>query len=199
MIATDGRRLAFISKDVIDGVEDFTPAIVPPKILSIISKRAASEGPISIAITDKNIFFKFGNYIFSSLLIEGQFPNYKRVIPETQGFSFEIEKSDLTEALKRVSLLVEKKSRRIYLELAPGTLTISSKETEIGTAKEEIPCRYDGEEVSIALNYLYVDEPLKVMESDRLVMEFTDPMKAVTLRSEPQTDYFHILMPMQTK
>ena len=63
----------------------------------------------------------------------------------------------MVEALKRVSLLVEQKSRRIYFELFPGKLIIRSQESEIGTAKEEIPCQYDGDEIIIALNYLYVE------------------------------------------
>ena len=83
------------------------------------------------------------------------------------------------------------------MKIAPGALTISSQETEIGTAREEIPCRYDGEEITIALNYLYIEEPLKVIGSDRVSFEFTEPMKAITLRTEPARDFFHIVMPMQ--
>ncbi len=98
---------------------------------------------------------------------------------------------------KRVALLVEQKSRRIYMTVGPGSLTISSQETEIGTAREEIPCRYDGEEITIALNYLYMEEPLKVIGSERVCFEFTEPMKAVTLKAEPAKDFFHIIMPMQ--
>jgi len=197
LVATDGRRLAFISKEFGVSIPGFSGIIIPPKILSLINRRANDEGPLSIAVGEKNIFFRFGNYEFSSILIEGQFPNYSRVIPEKQEHSFEVDKKDILEALKRVALLVEQKSRRIYLNVAPGSLTISSQETEIGTAKEEIPCRYDGEEITIALNYLYMEEPLKVIGSDRVVFEFTEPMKAVTLKPEPEGDFFHIIMPMQ--
>ncbi len=197
MVGTDGRRLAFISKPLCAGINDFSPAIVPPKILNIVMKHAPNEGSIKMAIVEKMIFFEFGSYNFTSVLIEGSFPNYQRVIPETQTSSFEVEKSDLVEALKRVTLLVEQKSRRIYLEVAPGTLTLSCQESEIGTAKEEIPCRYDGETITIAINYLYIENPLKVVSTDRIVFEFTESMKAVTMRPEPSSDFFHIIMPMQ--
>lgn len=197
LVATDGRRLAFISKDFGISIPDFKSIIVPPKILSIILKRAGDEGPISIAIGEKNVFFRFANYNFSSVLIDGQFPNYARVIPASQDKSFEVDTRELMEALKRVSLLVEQKSRRMYLTVAPGTLTISSQESEIGTAKEEIPCRYDGEEVTIALNCLYLEEPIKVIGSDRVLFEFTEAMKAVTIRGNAASDFFHIVMPMQ--
>ncbi len=197
LVATDGRRLAFISKSFGVSIPDFKGVIVPPKILNIINKRASEEGLISIAVGEKNIFVKFGNYEFSSVLIEGQFPNYSRVIPASQTSSFQVETKDFIEALKRVALLVEQKSRRIFLTVSSGTLTIASQETEIGTAREEIPCMYDGPEVTIALNYLYVEEPIKVIGSDRVRVDFTEAMKAITIKSEPEKDFFHIIMPMQ--
>jgi DNA polymerase-3 subunit beta len=76
LVATDGRRLAFISKEFGVSIPDFKGVIVPPKILNIIHKRASDEGSLSIAVGEKNIFFRFANYEFSSVLIEGQFPNY---------------------------------------------------------------------------------------------------------------------------
>ncbi len=197
LVATDGRRLAYISKSFGISLPDFKGIIIPPKILNIISRRATDEGPLSVAVGEKNIFFRFANYEFSSVLIEGQFPNYNRVIPESQAYSFEVDSKELMEALKRVALLVEQKSRRIFLAVAPGTLTISSQETEIGTAKEEIPCRYDGEEITFALNYLYLEEPIKVLGSERIKVEFTEAMKAITLKAQPEKDFFHIVMPMQ--
>jgi len=197
LVSTDGRRLAYVSKPLCQGVNSFSSAIVPPKILNIILKRAPSEGFISLAIVEKMIFVKFGSYQFTSVLIDGQFPNYRRVIPESQLYNFQVEKADLQNALKRVGLLVDKKIQRIYLEIKPGRLTISSQETEIGIAKEEIPCRYDGEEITIAVSFIHIEEPLRVMNTERLNFEFSGEMKAITLRSEPAEDYFHIIMPMQ--
>lgn len=196
-VATDSRRLAYSEKNICQGIEDFKAAIVPPKILNIILKRIPSEGNINISVGEKTIYFKFGNYQFSSVLIDGQFPNYKRVIPEVQSSYFEVEKKDLVDALKRVSLLVEQKSHRVYFNLTPGILTITSQESEIGTAKEEIPCMYEGEETVIAFNYLHIEEPMKVIGTERLRFEFTETMRAVTLKSVPDSDFFHVIMPMQ--
>ncbi len=81
MVATDGRRLSFISKEVDENIAAFDGVIVPPKILSLIRKLTSGEGSISLAVTDKNIFAKLDSQRLSSNLIEGQFPNYKRVIP----------------------------------------------------------------------------------------------------------------------
>ena len=143
------------------------------------------------------IFIKFGNYRFTSVLIDGQFPNYKRVIPASQTNHFEVNKADLADALKRVALLVEKKSNKVYFTLSDGNLMITSQESEIGIAKEEIPCRYVGDDITIAFNYVYIEEPMKVINTEYLHFDFTESMKAVTLKSEPESDYFHIIMPMQ--
>jgi DNA polymerase-3 subunit beta len=131
------------------------------------------------------------------VLIDGQYPNYSRVIPENQKFYFELEKADFLSAIKRVTLLVDQKIRRIYLELSPGMLVITSQESNIGVAREEVPCQYDGDNVTIAMDYTRIEEPLKVMDTDRVRFEFTEVMRPVTVKSVPESDYFHIIMPMQ--
>jgi DNA polymerase-3 subunit beta len=196
MVGTDGRRLAYIDIEVDTGTKDFTGIIIPPKILNIILKRAGEEGLISISISDNMIFFKFGAYQFSSVLIEGQFPNYRRVIPESQSYSFVLSRIEMIEALNRVSLMVEQKSRRIYMKVSSGAIFISSEESDIGDAKEEIPCKYEGDDVSIALNYRYIEEPLKAMDNDEVIVYFTEANRAITIKPVPEGNFFHIIMPM---
>lgn len=197
MVATDGRRLSYIEKSFEQEIPDFEPVIVPPKVLTLVRKLAGGEGNLRLAVGDKNLFVRMGNQRVSSSLIEGQFPNYKRVIPEQQSFSVELDRVTLEEALKRVSLLVEQKSHRIYVTLANGVLTLSSEESEIGVAKEELDCSYEGEVTTIALNFLYLLEPLKIIGDDEITIRFTEANKAITLLSKPERDYFHIVMPMQ--
>jgi len=196
MVATDGRRLAFINKKV-SGIPDFPGIIIPPKILSIVLKRAGDEGMAGISITDKIIFIQFGSYKLSSILIDGQFPNYRRVIPENQDRSFTVNRNEMLDALRRVSLLVEQKSHRLYLALSSGVVSIYCEENDIGNAREEIPCKYDGEEVTIALNYRYLEEPFRAIKAEEISVLFSDPNKTITIVPVPEKDYFHIVMPMQ--
>jgi len=197
LVATDGRRLSYIQKDFDAKIPDFKGVIVPPKVLSLVSKRASDEGLIELAVTEKSLFIRFGGYRVSSVLIEGQFPNYQKVIPQSQIHQLVLKRADLLDALKRVSIFVEQKSRRTFFGLSEGLMVISSEESEIGTAREELPCRYSGPEATIALNYKYVEEPLKAMDSENIVLEFTEPNRAITVSPETKTDYFHIVMPMQ--
>ncbi|MFN2310446.1 MAG: DNA polymerase III subunit beta [Spirochaetia bacterium] len=196
MVATDGRRLAHVKKYPTSEMKEFPGIIIPPKVLTLIRKQASGEGSFSIAVTEKNLFVRFENQKISSALIDGQFPNYKRVIPEEQIHELTVSRVELAEALRRVSLLVEK-SRRIYVDLRPEAILMRSEETDIGAASEEISCDYNGPELTIALNYLYLSEPLKAIQSERVRVRFTESNKAVTLQPDPETDYFHIVMPMQ--
>ena len=205
MVATDGRRLSCVNKSGFN-VPDFQPAIVPVKILSCVLKNAPDEGNIKIAIVEKSIFIKFANLEFSSVLIDGQFPNYQKVIPENLTKSIMVNKNDLDAALKRKTIMVDKKVSRIIFKISSGVLKLISPESEIGTADEEIPCRYDGQSISMALNFTYVTEPLKVIDSENVVFDFNinetsgdeeaNITKAVIMRSEPAADYIHVIMPM---
>ncbi|MCI6366519.1 MAG: DNA polymerase III subunit beta, partial [Spirochaetia bacterium] len=94
MVATDGRRLSCVNKSAA-GIPDFTPAIIPTKILSCILKNAPDEGNIQVSVIEKSLFVKFGNFEFSSVLIDGQFPNYTKVIPEGLTQSIMVNKADL--------------------------------------------------------------------------------------------------------
>ena len=205
MVATDGRRLSCDNKSGFS-VADFQPAIIPTKILACVLKNAPEEGNIQLAVVDKSIFVKFGNVEFSSVLIEGQYPNYQKVIPENLTKSFMVNKADLDAALKRITIMVDKKVSRIIFKISSGVLKLISPESDIGTADEEIPCRYDGIDFSMALNFNYVTEPLRVIDSENVVFDFSineagsdseaNVTKAVIMRSETAGDYIHVIMPM---
>ncbi len=197
MVATDGRRLSFISRAAQAKIAAFPGVIVPPKILHLVRKLSTGEGTVHLAISEKSVFIQFESQKLWSSLIEGQFPNYRRVIPERQEYAATVRRDELLDALKRVSLLVEQKSRRVYLDLAKNALTLRSEEGEIGSAAEELSVEYDGPEVTLALNYLYLTEPLRVMESASVSIRFTEETKAISLYPVPDRDFFHIVMPMQ--
>ena len=198
MVATDGRRLAYVSKPADEKIKDFPGVIIPPKILTTVLKRSGDEGLISISISDKMIFINFASYKFSSLLIEGMFPNYKKVIPESQEFYLSVKREEMLSALRRVSLMVEKKSHRIYLGISSGRIAVYSEESELGIVEDEIPCQYDGEDITIALNYRYLEEPFKIMTEDEIKIRFNTAIKAITIEPVPEKDFFHIVMPMQS-
>lgn len=197
MVATDGRRLSYIERKIEETVPRFPSVIIPAKFLNLIKKMATGEGTFQIGITENTIFARLGGQFIYSALIKGQFPNYRRVIPETQSTSAIMSVVDIHEALKRVSLFVETKAKKIFLDVDQDGITVSSEENDLGIARETIPVEYAGAPCRISLNYGYLMSPLRVMEGEKTKISFTDPGKALTLSPEPARDYFHIIMPMQ--
>ena len=197
MVATDGRRLSFIKRKFEQAIPSFNPIIIPAKFLTLLKKAGTGEGEISISVNDSIIFAKFGNQVMYSSLIKGQFPNYRRVIPASQTNTCRVSVAEMNEALKRVSLLVENKAKRVYLDIEAGGITISSEESDFGQAKEIINCEYSGESCRLAMNYSYLVSPLRVMEGDHFALCFTESNRAVTVKPDPEKDFFHIIMPMQ--
>jgi DNA polymerase-3 subunit beta len=197
MVATDGRRLAFVNRKIPIHLENIKGVILPPKILTIIRKLSSGEGNLSLALTDKNVFVRMEGKSFSSNLIDGQFPDYRRVIPDAQKHRAIVERVRLEDALRRVSLLVEQKSRKVTFSIRDGSITISSKESELGVASEEVSCEYRGPEMSFAVNCMYMIEPLREIDSETVGVEFSDVNKAITLKPNPEDGYLNIIMPMQ--
>ncbi len=197
MVATDGRRLSLIKKEFAVSVEKFESIIIPVKILGLIKKLASGEGEFLFSVSEKTLFIKFDSNKVYSNLIEGQFPNYQRVIPEKQDQIAIVGKNDLLSALKRVSVLAEQKSKRVFIKISNDSMDIYTEETEIGTARETLSCEYSGTEFTLVINYMYLLEPVKVMEEEDVAFRFTDPSKAITINAVPERDYFHIVMPMQ--
>lgn len=197
MVSTDGRRLSYIDSPFSYELEDFAGVIVPPKILNLIKKLSSGEGNISIAIVDKSIHIKFDNQKISSTLIEGQFPQYSRITSEIPENVAIIDRNRLVTAIKRVSLLAESRSRRIYVTFVEGKVTLISEESDIGNAKEEIECEYSGANTTIALNYLYLLDPLKSISDENIEFCFTDESRPVMLYSNPKSNFFHMIQPMQ--
>ena len=197
MVATDGKRLSLAISRAPVAAPSLKGVIVPPKIFGLLRKLASGEGALRVAITEKNVFFAVSRYHIFSNLIDAQFPNYDRVIPKKQSRRILVDREPLSDALRRVSLLVEQKSRKVLLSVSDDSLTVHTSEGEMGKASEEIPCQYQGPALTFAVNFAYLMEPLKEMAEKTAALEFTESDKALTLRSEPSGDYFHVVMPMQ--
>jgi len=197
MVATDGRRLSYIDSAFPYENINFNGIIVPVKILNLIKKQTNGEGNISIAIVDKNIHFKINEQKFSSSLIDGQFPQYSRITTEIPERNAVIDKNKFNTALKRVSLLAESRSKRVFLTFFDNKLTLLSEENDIGNAKEEFDCEYNGPETTIALNYLYLLDPLKAIDDEIIEFCFTDEKRPVIITSSPKNNFLHMIQPMQ--
>jgi DNA polymerase-3 subunit beta len=197
MVATDGRRMAYAEKEITGTIADFEGIIIPDKLLNLVLKHSSDEGNIIVSIKENIIFINFGSLYFSSKLIEGQFPNYRRVIPEGFLYKFTLDRKEILEAFKHVALLIEKKNKRVLFKLSNSMMSIVTDDTETGMAEEEVGCEYDGEDAQIAFNYEYIEDPFKIMTEEKICFYFSEVNKAITVKPVPESYFFHVLMPMQ--
>ncbi|WP_320122436.1 DNA polymerase III subunit beta [uncultured Sphaerochaeta sp.] len=197
MVATDGRRLSIVERTFEEELPMFPSIIIPPKFFTELKKLSTDEGMLDLSITENILFAKIGNRTFYTTLIKGQYPNYRRVIPEVQTYTCTMRIQDMLDALKRVSLLVENKAKRIFLDISEAGVLLTSDESEVGEAKEIIACQYEGPDSKVSLNYTYLVNPLKAMEGEYFSINFTEPTRAMTVKPDSNRDYFHIIMPMQ--
>lgn len=196
MVGTDGRRLSYINRQIGSDIPDFPKATIPSRFLNLIKKLSVGEGDFEVNVGSNTISLRFGSCTISSSLIKNDFPAYKRVIPESQSKVCIVNINTLSDALKRVSLLVENKFKKIILEFNENKLTVYCDESEVGAGREEIDCRYEGESQRCAMNYTYLLSPLKVMDGEEARIEFSEPGRPFTVKSEPERDYLHVIMPM---
>ena len=196
MVGTDGRRLSYINRQIGSEIPDFPKATIPSRFLNLIKKLSVGEGDFEINVGNNTISLRFGSCTISSSLIKNDFPAYKRVIPESQSKVCIVNINTLCDALKRVSLLVENKFKKIILEFNENKLTVYCDESEVGAGREEIDCKYEGESQRCAMNYTYLLSPLKVMDGEEARIEFSEPGRPFTVKSEPERDYLHVIMPM---
>ena len=196
MVGTDGRRLSYINRKIESEIPDFPKATIPSKFLNLIRKLAVGEGDFEISVNQNSISLKFGSCTISSSLIKNDFPAYKRVIPEHQSRFCTVNISLLSDALKRVSLMVENKYKKVILEFNENKLTVYCNESDVGAGREEIDCKYEGEPQRCAMNYTYLLSPLKVMDGVDARIEFSEPGRPFTVKADSERDYLHVIMPM---
>ncbi len=196
MVGTDGRRLSYINRQIGSEIPDFPKATIPSRFLNLIKKLSVGEGDFEINVGNNSISLRFGTCTISSSLIKNDFPAYRRVIPENQSKVCIVNINTLSDALKRVSLLVENKFKKIVLEFNENKMTVYCDESDVGAGREEIDCKYEGEPQRCAMNYTYLLSPLKVMDGEEARIEFSEPGRPFTVKSEPERDYLHVIMPM---
>ena len=197
MVATDGRRLAFCHRAFEQEIPDFIPVIIPVRFLQLVKSISTNEGVFSLAITPANIFAKIGNRVIYSNLISGNYPNYARVIPKELKYDCKMKVDDMEKAISLISVLVESKSKRIFVDLNPDGVMVSGENNDYGDSKQIIQCEYTGPEAKISFNYNLLLTPIKKIDCEYFKISYNTPSQAMVIFPEPEKDYLYVLMPMQ--
>src|ERR671912_2351386 len=171
LVATDGHRLALVTVDRKGGKPskegEEVRAILPRKTLWELGKLLTEgEGDIRYERGENHLFFDVGGRMLISRMIDGQFPAYERVIPKGNDKHIEFERERLTNAVKRVALLSNERSRAVKFDIAKGKVDVTSSSSEFGEAREELQVDYAGPALTISFNAQYVLDFLNVVETD---------------------------------
>lgn len=203
MVASDGHRLAFVAREVEGADPGPKPleVIIPKKAISELARLCAEEEGerVEFSQKDNQVLFRCGRRELISRLLEGQFPNYERVIPKDNPNVFEVESARLQDAVRRVALLASEHSRAVRLALVAGKVELSASSPEQGEAREVLEVDYRGEPVHIGFNARYLLEFLAAAGSEKVSLALKDRDTQGLLRpaGREQEDYRYVVMPMR--
>ena len=195
VVATDGRRLALVEQEVEFPKDAEIDLVVPSKTVDELVKNLGDEGTLKIQASETQISFEFDGVLVVSKLIDGQYPNFRQVIPASSEHRITLEREQLQNAVRRVALLTSDKSNSIRLTFGKNLLVISAVTPELGEARENIPIKYSGKEVAIAFNPDFVVAPLKHITSDEVYFEMTDELSPGIIKCD--IPFLYVLMPMR--
>jgi len=201
LAATDGHRLACITRPLLKSTlpEDEKLSILLPKkaISELLKLMEDDDSSFSFSIQGNHLAFIQGTQVIVSRKIDGKFPNYRQVIPPDNNLKIKIDRDGLSHALRRVSLLADDKSKMVRFDIQKENLTLISDNSDFGTAREEFPITYEGEDVSIGLNAKYVLDVLSVTEEQEVILNLKDQNHSCMITVENDSDFLSIVMPMR--
>ena len=196
-VATDGHRLALSRIPVPDLQEDFQ-CIVPRKgILELMRLLEQDESAVTVQLSDNHIRAGIGDYLFTSKLVDGRFPDYRRVLPRGGNKLVEGEKEILKHAFSRVAILSNEKFRGVRLQLSNGELKISANNPEQEEAEEAIAVDYQGDELEVGFNVSYILDVLNTIDGDGVRFTLSDANSSGLIENSKDDSALYVVMPMR--
>ena len=195
LVATDGRRLAMVDIELEFPRSHEADIIVPTKAVTEVQRLLIDDGDVKVSMSSGQIAFDLNNTLLVSKLIEGNYPNYKQVIPSEAKERVTLERETFLNSLRRVSLLASDKSNSIKLNFNKNNIDITANTPEVGEAKESLPVQYKGRDFSIAFNPEFLMAPLRALTEDEVYLDLIDEMSPGVLKI--QTPFLYVLMPMR--
>ena len=205
LAAADGFRLAVHKTTLSSPVKEKTTVIIPARTLNELNRLIGEqEEPIEITVNEKKsqVLFRLKDAEIVSQLIQGSFPNYSQVIPQSYTTRAVVDISEFLRVTKMSSIFARDASGIVRLvitpgtELAPGKITVSAQAEEVGDNVGEVDALTDGEEAKIAFNVRYLSDVLSVLSQAQVALELTTPSSPGTIRPIGVDNYVHVVMPM---
>lgn len=204
MVATDGHRLAHVERQTqVEGLNGELRTLIPKKALAELQRLLASadeKATVEFSKDESHLFFSVSRRVLTSRVLTGQYPNYEAVLPRDNNRVVDLDKSRMTDAIRRVALLADERSRAVRLQFGSGRMEIFSSSGEFGEAHEVVDVDFSGEEMQIGFNYQYLLDFLNSLGEIKSVrLELKDEQSAGQLRplDEAVGQYRYVVMPMR--
>ena len=193
LVATDGRRMALMELEVEFPSSQETEIIVSTKAVTEIQRLLREEGEVKLSIGENQIAFELNRILLVSKLIEGNYPNYRQVIPAEAKERIRLERETFLTAVRRVSLLASEKS--VKLIFTKSNIDIVANTPEVGEAKESLPVLYQGREYSIAFNPEFLMAPLRNLSEEEIYLDLIDELSPGVIKIAGP--FLYVLMPVR--
>jgi len=199
MVATDGHRLSLIDKKIEDNISSLEKGCILPRkgILELRKFIEEEQGSLGFKFMDNNIVFSKEETMIVMRLVDGDFPDYKRVIPELQNKPLQVNRSEFMHVLKRISILTSENTKGVKLELSNNKLNIRSSSPEYGEANEEVDAVFSGDNMAIGFNARFMLDILKYISSENIEFHIKDEMSPGIIKPDTEEEYLAVVMPMR--
>jgi DNA polymerase-3 subunit beta len=195
LVATDGRRLAMVENDIEFPESRETEVIVPTKAVNELQRLLTDKGEVKISISESQVAFELNDNLLVSKLIEGNYPNYRQVIPEETKERITLERETFLSTVNRISLLANEKSNSVKCVFGENKIEVTANSPEVGEASETMDVAYKGPQFSIAFNPDFLMAPLRNLDTDEVYLDLIDEMSPGVLKTEGS--FLYVLMPMR--
>ncbi len=196
LVATDGRRLALFENELDFPEEQQVCIDLPSRAVAEVHRLLSDAGDVLMSITSNQASFDFGDTLLITKLIDGNYPNYRQVIPSRCNERIVMSASDLNETVRRVSLLSMEKTNTVRFRFAPGVMEVQSSASDLGEANEEVPIDYNGRELAITFNADFILAPLKAAGDGEIAIDLIDSSSPGVMRVGDE--FLYVLMPMHS-
>jgi DNA polymerase-3 subunit beta len=198
MVATDSYRLSVKETKLGSALSGELEANIPARTLQELSRAATSAGAdeISVFASENQAIFKVGDVTLSSRLVEGRFPNYQQLLPESYEHELRLSGPELLEVVRRISLLAQKNAP-LRLSFEEGSVEVSAQTPDVGEASESLPVPFQGEPLAIGFNPEFFRDGLESAESEEIVLKLISPLRPGLIQSGDDGGFVYLVMPIR--
>jgi DNA polymerase-3 subunit beta len=197
MVATDSYRLAVRDLPGVGILPEGHKVLIPSRALGELQRLASSAGEVALRLGAHDATFELGAAQLTTRLIEGEFPNYRQLIPENYPNRLVVGREPLLDAVRRVKLLARDATTPVRIAMRDDGIQLTVVTTDYGQATEDVDAKYEGAEMVVAFNPNYLIDGIEAITSDEVQLETLDALKPATLRPAGESDYLYLLMPVR--